>query len=73
MNYVMTRSRKVCENVDFSKREIEKKLGQRWKTLRRKVSYSPAKCPNLKPAGSVACSCLVPEAGQHPQYVTFFF
>lgn len=54
----MARSRKVCQNVDFSKREIEVKKKSK-KTTRSSgentqkesitLSYSPAKCSNLKP------------------------
>lgn len=74
----MAKSRKACQNIDFSKREIKGKKksrseGENTQKEGISLSYNPAKCSNLKPLGSVACSCLVPKAGQHPQYVTFFF
>lgn len=51
----MDRSRKVYQNVDFSKREIrgkktkqKKQLGHREKTLRRKVSLYHTVLPNAQ-------------------------
>lgn len=55
----MARSRKVCQNVDFSKREIRGKKTKQKTTTRSSgentqkesitLSYSPAKRSNLKP------------------------
>lgn len=55
MNYIMARSSKVCQNVDFSKREIKglkkksRSLGENTQEESITLSYSPAKCSNLKP------------------------